>query len=41
MTIDSMKDYLAQIGRYPLLTAEQEIQLSRQVRRMMELQANG
>ena len=39
MTIDSMKDYLAQIGRYPLLTAEQEIQLSRQVRRMMELQA--
>ena len=39
MTIDSMKDYLAAIGRYPLLTAEQEIQLSRQVRRMMELQA--
>ena len=39
MTIDSMKDYLAQIGRYPLLTAEQEIQLSRQVRRMIELQA--
>ena len=34
-----MKDYLAQIGRYPLLTAEQEIQLSRQVRRMIELQA--
>ena len=39
MTIDSMKDYLAAIGRYPLLTAEQEIQLSRQVRRMIELQA--
>ena len=39
MTIDSMKDYLSQIGRYPLLTAEQEIQLSRQVRRMIELQA--
>lgn len=34
-----MKDYLAEIGRYPLLTGEQEIQLSRQVRRMMELQA--
>ena len=34
-----MKDYLAAIGRYPLLTAEQEIQLSRQVRRMIELQA--
>jgi RNA polymerase sigma factor (sigma-70 family) len=34
-----MKDYLSQIGRYPLLTAEQEIQLSRQVRRMIELQA--
>jgi RNA polymerase primary sigma factor len=39
VTIDSMKDYLAAIGRYPLLTAEQEIQLSRQVRRMIELQA--
>jgi RNA polymerase sigma factor (sigma-70 family) len=39
VTIDSMKDYLSQIGRYPLLTAEQEIQLSRQVRRMIELQA--
>lgn len=34
-----MKDYLAEIGRYPLLTGEQEIQLSRQVRRMIELQA--
>ena len=33
-----MKDYLAEIGRYPLLSSEQEIQLSRQVRRMMELQ---
>jgi len=39
MSTDSMKDYLAEIGRYPLLTGEQEIQLSRQVRRMMELQA--
>lgn len=36
---DSIKDYLAEIGRFPLLTGEQEIQLSRQVRRMMELQA--
>jgi RNA polymerase sigma factor (sigma-70 family) len=34
-----MKDYLAEIGRFPLLTGEQEIQLSRQVRRMIELQA--
>ena len=34
-----MKDYLAEIGRYPLLTGEQEIQLSRPVRRMIELQA--
>jgi RNA polymerase sigma factor (sigma-70 family) len=39
MSADSMKDYLAEIGRYPLLTGEQEIQLSRQVRRMIELQA--
>ena len=29
--IDSVKHYLNEIGRYPLLTAEQEIQLSRQV----------
>lgn len=28
---DSVKQYLNEIGRYPLLTAEQEIQLSRQV----------
>jgi RNA polymerase primary sigma factor len=28
---DSFKQYLNEIGRYPLLTAEQEIQLSRQV----------
>jgi len=34
-----MKDYLIEIGRYPLLTGEQEIQLSRQVQRMIELQA--
>jgi RNA polymerase sigma factor (sigma-70 family) len=29
--VDSFKQYLNEIGRYPLLTAEQEIQLSRQV----------
>ncbi|NBS68913.1 sigma-70 family RNA polymerase sigma factor [bacterium] len=28
---DSFKQYLNEIGRYPLLTAEQEIQLSRQI----------
>jgi RNA polymerase sigma factor (sigma-70 family) len=39
MSADSMKDYLVEIGRFPLLTGEQEIQLSRQVRRMIELQA--
>jgi RNA polymerase primary sigma factor len=37
--MDTLKDYLTEIGRYPLLSGEQEIQLSRQVRRMMELQA--
>lgn len=37
--MDSLKDYLTEIARYPLLSGEQEIQLSRQVRRMMELQA--
>lgn len=31
LMIDSVKHYLNEIGRYPLLTAEQEIQLSRQV----------
>jgi RNA polymerase sigma factor (sigma-70 family) len=39
MSTDSIKDYLTEIGRFPLLTGEQEIQLSRQVRRMIELQA--
>lgn len=34
---DSVKDYLAEIGRYPLLSGEQEIQLSRQIMRMREL----
>ena len=37
MTPDSFKQYLNAIGRYPLLSAEQEIQLSRQVRRYLEL----
>jgi len=37
--VDSVKDYLAEIGRFPLLSGEQEIQLSRQVARMRELQA--
>lgn len=37
--VDSIKDYLAEIGRFPLLSGEQEIQLSRQVARMRELQA--
>lgn len=37
--VDSLKDYLAEIGRFPLLSGEQEIQLSRQVARMRELQA--
>lgn len=38
MSSDHFRDYLNIIGRYPLLTAEQEIQLSRQVHRMLELQ---
>lgn len=37
--MDSFKDYLNEIARYPLLSGEQEIQLSRQVLRMMELRA--
>lgn len=37
MTADHFRDYLNIIGRYPLLTPEQEIQLSRQVHRMLEL----
>jgi RNA polymerase primary sigma factor len=39
MSNDHFRDYLNIIGRYPLLTAEQEIQLSRQVHRMLELNA--
>ena len=33
----SVDDYLNEIGRYPLLTPEQEIALGRKVQRMMEL----
>lgn len=37
--LDSIKDYLNEIARYPLLSPEQEINLSRQVVRMQELSA--
>lgn len=37
MSKDSLGTYLDEIGRYPLLTAFQEIELSRQIRRMVEL----
>ncbi len=36
---DSVKDYLNEAARFPLLTTDQEIQLSRQVKRALELQA--
>jgi DNA-directed RNA polymerase sigma subunit (sigma70/sigma32) len=39
MTSDHFRDYLNSIARYPLLTPEQEIQLSRQVHRMLELES--
>jgi RNA polymerase sigma factor (sigma-70 family) len=39
MSTDHFRDYLAEIARYPLLTPEQEIQMSRQVHRMLELEA--
>jgi len=35
--IDGIRDYLAVIARYPLLTATQEIQLSRQVQEMLAI----
>ena len=34
---DSLQFYLNQVGKYPLLTAEQEIQLSRRIFRWLEL----
>jgi hypothetical protein len=37
MQPDAFKSYLNAIGNYPLLTADQEIQLSRQIQRMLEL----
>lgn len=36
---DSFRHYLHQISRYPLLSPDEEITLSRRVQRMMELQA--
>ncbi len=35
--MDSTKDYLQSIERYPLLTATQEIELSRKVQKYMQL----
>ncbi|NDH03285.1 MAG: sigma-70 family RNA polymerase sigma factor, partial [Marivivens sp.] len=37
MQPDAFKSYLNAIGNYPLLTADQEIQLSRQIQQMLEL----
>ena len=37
MATDSLSEYLNAIGRYPLLTPEQEIQLSRQIQRSIQL----
>lgn len=37
MSRDSLTQYFDEIGRYPLLTAFQEIELARQIRRMVEL----
>ena len=37
MQPDAFKTYLNAIGHYPLLTADQEIELSRQIQRMIEL----
>lgn len=41
MRSDSMQNYLQQIARYPLLEPSQEIELSRRVRRMLDLQSSG
>jgi len=38
--MDPTQQYLNQIGRYPLLTPEEEIQYSRQIQAMMALQAS-
>ncbi|MEB3266066.1 MAG: sigma-70 factor domain-containing protein, partial [Cyanobacteriota bacterium] len=37
-TADSLRSYLRDIGRVPLLTHEQEITLGRQVQELMELE---
>jgi RNA polymerase primary sigma factor len=37
--VDSIKDYLNSIAKYPLLTPQQEIQLGRRVQRLIELQS--
>jgi RNA polymerase nonessential primary-like sigma factor len=38
-TVDSVRQYLQEIGRYPLLTHEQEIAYGKQVQRMVQLNA--
>jgi RNA polymerase primary sigma factor len=38
---DSVKDYLNLVARYPLLSAEQEIQLSRQVQAMRDIKGQA
>ena len=38
---DSVKAYLNEAARFPLLTTQQEIQLSRQIKRALQLQAAG
>jgi RNA polymerase nonessential primary-like sigma factor len=37
VSVDSVRQYLREIGRYPLLTHEQEIEYGKSVQRMMEL----
>lgn len=38
MTVDTIRDYLHEVARTPLLTAAQEIELSRQVQAMLAIQ---
>jgi RNA polymerase nonessential primary-like sigma factor len=38
MTVDTIRDYLHEVARTPLLTAAEEIELSRQVQAMLEFQ---